>query len=103
MLICRIPIVFSLGLASLMYILLSGDWGMLMSIPQRMIVTVYSFTLLAIPLFVLVGELMNSGGITRRIIDFSCSLICLLRCGIAYVNILTSGVLSTIVGSSNAV
>lgn len=103
MLLSKIPIVFSIGLASLLYIVMSGEWNMLMSMPQRMIVTVDSFALLAIPLFVLVGELMNTGGITRRIIDFCRALIGHFRGGIAYVNILTSGFLSSIVGSSNAV
>src|SRR5690625_2858779 len=98
-----VPIVFSLGVTSLFYILVNGEFNFLLSAPQRMIVAIDNFTLLAIPFFVLVGELMNSGGITRRIIDFFRALLGHIRGGIAYVNIVTSGFLSAIIGSSNAV
>ena len=68
-----------------------------------MAVSIDNFSLLAVPFFVLVGELMNTGGVTKRIIDFFRNLLGHVRGGIAYVNIVTSGFLSSIIGSANAV
>lgn len=97
------PIAWALGLSTLVYILMNDQWSFLVSMPQRMVVAVDNFSLLAVPFFVLVGELMNSGGITARIINFFRTLLGHIRGGIAYVNILTSGFLSAIIGSANAV
>lgn len=101
--IAGMPIAFVLGLSSLVYILLSGEYGYLISIPQRILAGVNNFTLLAVPFFMLVGDLMNSGGITSRLVEFVRTLIGHLRGGLAYVNIVVSAFLSAIVGSSNAV
>lgn len=68
-----------------------------------MIAAANNFSLMAIPLFVLAGELMNSGGITVRLTNFARSLIAHMRGGLAYVNILVSMFLSAIIGSANAV
>src|SRR5699024_2663621 len=62
-----------------------------------------NFSLMAIPLFILAGEIMNNGGITVRLTNFARSLVAHLRGGLAYVNILVSAFLSAIVGSANAV
>lgn len=97
-----IPVFFSLGLACLFYVaIVSPD--LLLNMPQRLFVTADNFNLMAIPFFVLVGEFMNSGGITRRIYNFTRSLVGHFKGGLAYVTILISGFLSTLIGSSNAV
>ena len=62
-----VPIAFSLGLSSLVYILLADI--PLNIIPQKMFGGINSFTLLCIPGFILAGNLMNAGGITERIIN----------------------------------
>jgi tripartite ATP-independent transporter DctM subunit len=64
---------------------------------------VNNFTLLCIPFFILVGEIMNRGGITVRLVDFTRALIGHFRGGLAYVNILVSAFLSAITGMANAV
>ncbi|WP_134704719.1 TRAP transporter large permease [Ammoniphilus sp. YIM 78166] len=102
-LVAGIPIAMVLGLTSVVYILISGNFAFLMNVPQRMFIAADNFSLMAIPLFILAGELMNSGGITKRLTDFSRSLIGHLRGGLAYVNILVSMFLSAIIGSANAV
>lgn len=98
-----VPIAFALGFISLFYVLINGDFSYLTSLPQRLLVAIDNFSLLAIPFFILLGELMNSGGITSRILNFFRSLLGHTRGGMAYVNIVTSGALSAIIGSANAV
>src|SRR5690606_29296343 len=56
---------------------------------QRAFVSIDSFILLAVPLFMLAGKLMNVGGITRRILDFAMSLVVHVRGGLAQVNIVS--------------
>ena len=98
-----IPIAFVLGLSSVVYIVISDNFSFFLTIPQRMISSANNFSLMAIPLFVLAGELMNNGGITKRLTDFARSLVSHLRGGLAYVNILVCMFLSAIIGSANAV
>ena len=68
LLVLSVPIAMSLGLASLAAILvMSTDF--LIFLPQKFISGIDSFTLLAIPLFILAGTIMGEGGIAHRIID----------------------------------
>jgi len=97
-----VPIAFLLGIIALFSIVVSGNIGMLKSITQIFYNGIQSFGLLAIPFFVLVGELMNSGGITKRLIHFASVLVGYIRGGLAYVNVLTNMFLASIVGSANA-
>src|SRR5690625_6434421 len=83
--------------------LLSDNINFFSNIPQRLVAAPDNFSLMAIPLFVLAGEIMNKGGVTGRLADFSRSLVAHFKGGIAYVNLLVSGLLSAIVGSANAV
>lgn len=71
-------------------------------IPQRMFGAVDSFPLMAVPFFVLVGQVMNSGGITHRIFDFANALVGHFRGGLAQVNILASLLMSGMSGSAVA-
>ncbi|MDQ0341181.1 tripartite ATP-independent transporter DctM subunit [Caldalkalibacillus uzonensis] len=103
LLIVGVPIAFVLGLSSIFYILVSENFSFLINVPQRMIAAANNFSLMAIPFFVLAGELMNNGGITGRLTNFARSLVAHFRGGLAYVNILVSMFLSSIVGSANAV
>ena len=97
------PVAFAMGITSLLYILLSGEFSYFLNIPQRMYIATDNFTLLAIPFFMLVGEIMNSGGITRRLINYFQLLLGHFHGSLSYVNIGTSGFLASIIGSSNAV
>ena len=94
------PIAFAMGLSSLLA-LLTGDIPLVV-IPQRLITSIDSFTLLAVPLFILAGELMNTGGITRRIIRFSNVLVGHIKGGLSHVNVITSMIFAGISGSSTA-
>nr|WP_246798180.1 TRAP transporter large permease subunit [Alkalibacter rhizosphaerae] len=64
-----LPVAFSLGASSLIYLLLEDIPLTIMA--QKMYAGLDSFTLVSIPGFILAGNLMNTGGITRRIIDFA--------------------------------
>lgn len=99
-LILRISITFSLVASSVltaMYLKIP-----LMAIVQRMVQGVNVFSLLAIPFFILAGELMGAGGISRRLIEFSNLLIGRVRGGLALVNVLASMFFGGISGSAVA-
>ncbi len=97
-----IPIVFVLGLVSLSYILITGNFNMLIIFPHRMFKGLDMFVLLAIPLFTLAGTLMNCGGITERLIALVKSLVGHIAGGLALVNIGASMLFSGISGSAVA-
>ncbi|SHF25885.1 TRAP transporter large permease [Alkalibacter saccharofermentans] len=96
-----VPIAFSMGLSGIVAIFIDGNIPRVI-VPQRIFVAMDSFTLMAIPFFILAGELMNTGGITKRIVKFSSSLIGHIRGGLAHVNILASMFFAGISGSAVA-
>lgn len=102
LLLLGVPIAYVLGISFIVYILFSGNFILLESAPHRMFAGVQNFGMLAIPLFIFVGEIMNSGGITARLISFSKVLLGHFRGGLAYVNIVTNIFLASILGSANA-
>ncbi len=96
-----VPIAISLGMSSLVIILMYGTSTVLFQ--ARSIVTaVNSYPLLAVPLFILAGDLMYTGGLTKRIIAFVDSLVGSVKASLAYVNILASTFFAAISGSSPA-
>jgi len=74
----------------------------LMSIPQQMATSTKSIPLMAIPFFILAGNLMNEMGITRKIFDFSNNVVGSIRGGLAHVNILASMIFAGISGAALA-
>ena len=100
LLIFKFPITFSLFLSSIItatYLNIP-----LMSIVQRLVSGVHSFSLLAIPFFILSGEIMSQGGISRRLVHFSNALVGQIRGGLAQVNIIASMLFGGISGSAVA-
>lgn len=102
LLLLQIPISIVLGMTGISYILTSGSFGLLQSVPQNIYSGLESHGLLAIPLFMLAGELMNFGGITTRLIRFSKTVVGHYKGGLAYVNVLANMFLASILGSSLA-
>lgn len=102
LLLIGMPISLVLMISSMTYLILTGNLNLLSSVPQQMFSGINNSGLLAIPLFMLAGELMNSGGITTRLIVFSKSIIGHLRGGLAYVAIIANMFLASILGSANA-
>lgn len=98
-----VPISFSIGISSLLTMLLSiNSLPSLTTVSQRMATGLDSFALLAIPFFILAGQLMNSGGIARRLIDFAKVLVGKFPGGLAFVNILAAMFFGAISGSAVA-
>ncbi len=100
LILLRVPIALSLVVSSLatgLYLGLSLE-----TLMQRMVGGLNSFSLLAIPFFILAGEIMNEGGISVRLINLSNVIIGKIRGGLALVNVLTSTFFGGISGSSVA-
>ena len=102
LLIIGIPISLVLGMTTILYFLLVGNPMLLVSTPMRLFTGLENFGLLAIPLFMLAGELMNAGGITGKLVKFSRVLIGHFRGGLAYVTVISNMFLASILGSANA-
>ncbi len=100
-LLVGLPLAFAMGLSAIAAIFL-GSGQSLFIIPQRIYGSLDSFALLAVPLFILAGELMNSGGITERIVRFSRSAMGHFKGGLAQANILSNMFMAALSGSSLA-
>ncbi|MCJ8521213.1 TRAP-type C4-dicarboxylate transport system permease large subunit [Pseudorhizobium tarimense] len=95
------PIAVSLGVSSLLYLVIYGVAPDIIA-AQRMIAGVESFPLIAVPFFILVGNLMNIAGVTGRIYSFALALVGWMKGGLAQVNIIGSVVFSGMSGTALA-
>lgn len=100
LLILKVPITFSLAASSILTAFFLEI--PMMAIVQRMVQGVKIFSLLAIPFFILAGEIMSRGGISRRLIQFSNLIVGRVRGGLAQVNVLASMFFGGISGSAVA-
>lgn len=101
LLLTGMPVVFAIGLASVIAIYFGSDLPILI-VAQRMVGQIDSFTLLAVPFFMLVGEVMERGGIAQRLVRLAACLVAHLRGGLAQVNVMASILFSGISGSTAA-
>jgi tripartite ATP-independent transporter DctM subunit len=85
-----IPIAFCMGIVSLVSLLALGKAFLLKLLAQKMITGIDKFPLMAIPLFILAGNIMNRAELTKHLITFANFLVGRLRGGLAHVNIVTS-------------
>ncbi len=97
-----VPIVFALIFAPMVGVLLDDKLVFLNMMPQRIFSGINQFPLLAIPMFILAGEIMNHGGITLRLVTFAKTLVGHLRGGLAHVNIVSSMLFAGLSGSAVA-
>jgi len=97
----HMPIAFAVGIACVVYVLLRGELPLIV-VPHRMIGGMDSFLLLAMPLFVLAGDLMNTGGITERLVGFARALVGHIRGGLGMTTVVSEYLFSGISGSSAA-
>jgi tripartite ATP-independent transporter DctM subunit len=95
-----VPLFASMGLASFAFVALGGLPGTI--VPQKIAQSVNSFPLLAAPLFILMGNIMNSAGITERIFDFATACVGWVRGGLCHANILASVIFAGMSGSAVA-
>lgn len=101
LLIFRIPVAFSIAISSLVFLLVGTDLR-LVAVAQRISSGADSFILLAVPFFVFTGELMNAGGMTRRLIRFANALVGNVRGGLSYVVIVVNMVMAGVSGAAIA-
>lgn len=101
MILIGFPIYLCLVGSSIVYFLLNPDLSMIIFI-EKMMNSINSFTLLAVPFFILSGQIMNKGGITNRIFKFAGSLVGHFHGGLGYVNVLSSVIFSGMSGSATA-
>ncbi|MCO4317944.1 TRAP transporter large permease [Phyllobacterium sp. 21LDTY02-6] len=97
-----LPISIVLCLTAVAYIWQTDNSVLFVSFPTQMFTGLDSYGLIAIPLFILIGEIMNGGGITRRIIDMAMAFVGALKGGLAYVNLLANMFVASILGSAAA-
>jgi len=96
-----IPVAIAMAGSSLVYILISGDLPPF-AVVHRMIGGIDSFPLLAVPFFILAGNLMNNAGITNRIYNFALALVGWLKGGLGHVNVVGSVIFAGMSGTAIA-
>lgn len=99
--IVNIPVAVALGLAS-MIVLMIQDSVPLMVVVQKMFTSTDSFSLMAVPFFVLAGKLMETGGISQRLVDFASTIVGRFHGGLAIVSIVACMFFAAISGSAAA-
>ncbi|WP_026001793.1 TRAP transporter large permease [Vreelandella stevensii] len=95
-----VPIAFAIGLASIVTIMQLGL--PLTSVVNQMFASINSFPLLAVPFFLLLGRLMNDGGITDRLLRFADSTVGHIRGGLGHINVMVSMMFASLSGSAAA-
>ncbi|WP_430906360.1 TRAP transporter large permease [Maribacter sp. 2-571] len=97
------PVAWSIAISSLLTMLISiPSVAAFTTVSQRMATGLDSFALLAIPFFILSGELMNKGGIAHRLISFAKTLVGALPGGLALINVISAMLMGAIAGSAMA-
>ena len=95
----NIPIGFAMGIAALASLIASGMMPIEM-LPQRMVAGINSFPLLAIPLFMMAGSIMERGGISKRIVELASALVGHFKGGLAAVSVMACTFFASISGSA---
>ena len=98
-LLVGVPVAYALGLSALVYFLLVEP-ELLVVLPQRLFSGMNTYTLIALPLFILMGQVMNASGITQRLISFCLLFVGRFRGGLGMVNVAASMLFGGISGSS---
>lgn len=97
-----LPIAVSMGLTAVIFFVALGETDVLCMIPARMYSSTTSFTLLAIPFFILTGNLMNAGGITNRLFRFAQNLVGHFRGGLGHVIVVSAMIFAGMTGAAVA-
>lgn len=100
LLFAAVPVSFVLILTAIWYIGASGNTVLYQSFAQQLFAGIENYGLMAIPLFILTGELMNEGGATRRLVDAARVFAGGVRGGLAYINLLANMFMAAIIGSA---
>ena len=95
-----VPVAFAILSAGMTYLATTGS--SILVVPQRLIYGLNSFTLLAVPLFILVGNLMDFGGISKRLTDWAKSILGWLPGGLGIVTVFSCAIFAALTGSGPA-
>ncbi len=98
----RVPITMAIGMAVLASLLVAGFSDTLYILPLQVLEGVENPSLLAVPFFIMAGNLMNTVGMTDKIFNFATSLVCHFRAGLAQVNVLASMIFAGVSGAAVA-
>lgn len=101
LILLRLHMAYAMLFVSFLYILFSGKMPMTF-VAQTMVSGVAQFSMIAVPLFMAAGEIMNTSGISRRLFDFADSLVGHIRGGLGHVNVLASLFFAGVSGSAAA-
>ena len=101
LMILGVPVAFATGVSAVLAVFLASDLPLVLVV-QRIYNSLDSFPIMAVPLFILTGQLMNSGGITKKIINFGKIFVSRVPGGLSHVNVITSMVFAGISGSATA-
>ncbi|MEM9106489.1 MAG: TRAP transporter large permease [Pseudomonadota bacterium] len=101
-LLLSVPVAIVLAITAIWYIWESGNTVLYDSFAQKMFGGLENYGLLAVPLFMLTGELMNEGGMTRRLVGLARVFVGGFRGGLAYINLLANMFMAAIIGSATA-
>jgi tripartite ATP-independent transporter DctM subunit len=102
LLLLGLPVAAAMGLTAVIGLAVLGDFSLLTVVGQRVYASTTSFPLLAIPFFILAGNLMNTGGMTERIFRFAHTLVGHMKGGLGQVNVVGSMVFAGMSGSALA-
>jgi len=102
LLMIDVPIAVAIGLTAVAFFIIQGQVSFLAMLPQRMYSGTTGFTLLAIPFFILAGNLMNTGGTTQRLFRFARALVGHVPGGLGQVSVVSSMIFSGMSGSAVA-
>ncbi len=103
LLVLNVPVAFCMGISTVLaFMTMSGDLPAFVAVAHKIATGIDSFALLAIPFFILSGQLMGQGGIAQRLIDFANTLVGRFRGGLAFVNVVTCMFFGAISGSATA-
>ena len=101
-LLLSVPVAIVLCITAIWYVWTSDNTVLFDSFAQKMFAGLENYGLLAIPLFMLTGELMNEGGMTRRLVALARVFVGGFRGGLAYINLLANMFMAAIIGSATA-
>jgi len=97
-----VPVAVSMGITAVLTFIFLGEGHILTMLAQRMYFSTTSFTLLAIPFFILTGHIMNAGGVTQRIFNFARAFVGHIWGGLGQVNVVASMIFSGMSGAAVA-
>jgi C4-dicarboxylate transporter DctM subunit len=97
-----LPIAYAMGLTAVIFFVVLGESSVLCMLPARMYSSTTSFTLLAIPFFILTGNLMNAGGITQRLFRFAQNAVGHLKGGLGHVVVVSAMIFAGMTGAAVA-